>query len=184
MSEHYGAIVEKVIRREGHSITELAIVANVNRRSIYNWFLQPRLKAEIIIRIGRAIGHDFSVELPKLFVSQDFQVETKIETVPNTGKLEDLDAWKEKYIDLLERYNLLLSSQQNTSAGSFTIVIDNDKRNEYKLKLNNPPSDLFLEKCKKAGYRIKGTNRGTIGIYGSSEDQHHRVTTIATRFSA
>lgn len=52
MLEHTGATVKKVIKREGHSITDLAKLTGVNRRSIYNWFLQPQLKPEIIIKIG------------------------------------------------------------------------------------------------------------------------------------
>jgi hypothetical protein len=59
MQENRGFIVEKVIRREGHSLTNLARLTRVNRRSLYNWFLQPDLKSGIIIKIGQAIHHDF-----------------------------------------------------------------------------------------------------------------------------
>jgi lambda repressor-like predicted transcriptional regulator len=104
MAVHQGDIIERVIRRQGHSLTDLAKLTGVNRRSIYNWFLQPKLKPENIIKIGQAIHHDFSVEFPGQFVSEDFIVLEKAEDV----KEEKFDAWKEKYIDLLERYNLLL----------------------------------------------------------------------------
>lgn len=104
MSVHQGDIIERVIRRQGHSLTDLAKLTGVNRRSIYNWFLQPKLKPENIIKIGKAIHHDFSVEFPGQFVPEDFIVSEIIEET----KEEIFDAWKEKYIDLLERYNLLL----------------------------------------------------------------------------
>ena len=104
MAVHQGDIIERVIRRQGHSLTDLAKLTGVNRRSIYNWFLQPKLKPENIIKIGQAIHHDFSVEFPAQFVPEDFIVPEK----PAMVKEETFDAWKEKYIDLLERYNLLL----------------------------------------------------------------------------
>jgi len=104
MAVHQGDIIERVIRRQGHSLTDLAKLTGVNRRSIYNWFLQPKLKPENIIKIGQAIHHDFSVEFPAQFVSEDFAVPEKAVVSDE----EKFDAWKEKYIDLLERYNLLL----------------------------------------------------------------------------
>jgi lambda repressor-like predicted transcriptional regulator len=101
---HQGDVIERIIRRQGHSLTDLARLTGVNRRSIYNWFLQPRVKPENIIRIGQAINHDFSQQFPDQFTSDDFA------PVIDSVKVEDekLDVWKEKYIDLLERYNLLL----------------------------------------------------------------------------
>lgn len=180
MSEHNGAIVEKVIRREGHSLTDLAKITGVNRRSIYNWFLQPRLKPEIIIRIGRAIKHDFSVEFPKQFVPDDFKVEAKAELFLNTYSEEKIDVWKEKYIDLLERYNLLLTRKKATPStcidNKFNVLFVNNRSNEYKIDLRNSPSELFLEKCKKAGYKIKCINRAELPAARCHEYQNHKST--------
>ena len=104
MTTHQGDVIERIIRRQGHSLTDLARLTGVNRRSIYNWFLQQRLKPENIIKLGQAINHDFSQQFPDQFVPEDFVGKTvNVETVA-----EPLDQWKEKYIDLLERYNLLL----------------------------------------------------------------------------
>jgi plasmid maintenance system antidote protein VapI len=73
MSQHYGQIIEKVIRRNGHSISEVALTTGVNRRSVYNWFNQRHLKADIIIRIGNAIHFDFSTLIPELdLTTKDF----------------------------------------------------------------------------------------------------------------
>jgi len=177
MSEHYGEIVEKAVRRGGHSLTDLAKMMGVNRRSIYNWFLQPRLKPEIILRIGKAIGHDFSVEFPQLFLPEDFIVDAKAESASTSDNQEVINTWMEKYIDLLERYNLLLTLKHQgipKSAGAgFNVLFVNDKSNEYRLDLKNPPSDLFLEKCKKAGYKIKCINRSEIA---RDRDVLHRNT--------
>lgn len=181
MSEHYGEIVEKVVRREGHSLTDIAKMMGVNRRSIYNWFLQQRLKPDTILRIGRAIKHDFSTEFPGMFVSDDFKVEAKIVSPPNLDNGPEVNTWMEKYIDLLERYNLLLTSSHQglspSNAGKFNVLFVNAKSNEYRLDLKNAPSDLFLEKCKRAGYKIKCVNRGEIArdrdvLHRSQPDLH------------
>jgi predicted transcriptional regulator len=62
MDIHHGETIEKVVRRNGHSITDVAKLTKVNRRSVYNWFNQPKLKPEIIYKIGCVINHDFSVD--------------------------------------------------------------------------------------------------------------------------
>lgn len=109
MEQHYGQLVEKVIRRNGYSISELARLTKVNRRSVYNWFGQKDLKPDIIYRIGSVLNHDFSVEFPNLFVQNDFKV------LPNTSRYlkesqiqegdNNASYWRDKYIALLEKYN-------------------------------------------------------------------------------
>ena len=115
MEIHRGQIVEKVIRREGHSISEISRLLKVNRRSVYNWFNQPHLRPEIIYRLGCIIKHDFSVELPMLFKSGDFSAPTS--ELPDTQvfqdkrPLDDSEYWKLQYDKLLKSYNLLKQDQ-------------------------------------------------------------------------
>jgi predicted transcriptional regulator len=73
MEKHYGQILELVIRKQGFSISELARLANVNRKCIYKWFDQKHLKAEIIYRVGELIDHDFAVEHPELLKKENFR---------------------------------------------------------------------------------------------------------------
>ena len=114
MQTHHGQIIEKVVRRNGYSISDLARMTNVNRRSVYNWFNQPHLKPEIIYRIGRVLNYDFSVELPELFTPEDFKPETKRASFDRINQRpvqeQQNNYWKDKYIELLERYNSLLLS--------------------------------------------------------------------------
>lgn len=117
---HHGQILEKVVRRNGHSISDVARLTNVNRRSVYNWFNQPHLKPEIIYRIGCVIDHDFSVELPHLFTADDFNKERRHSLISGVREetsddLSNKHYWKDKYIDLLERYNELLSNKVSYS---------------------------------------------------------------------
>jgi hypothetical protein len=113
MDKHYGQIVELVVRKKEFSISELARLTKMNRRSVYNWFNQKYLKQDIIQRIGVIINHDFSSEFPELFRPNDFNQDQ-----PQSG-LENLVFWekpdtanlKDKYIELLEKYNSLLSKK-------------------------------------------------------------------------
>jgi AcrR family transcriptional regulator len=113
---HHGQTIEKVIRRNGHSISDLAKAMNVNRRSIYNWFTQPRLKLYIVENIGTAIGHDFTQEMPELFMPIVFKRLNSKENLDagfgltSANEIEE-NEWKDKYVDLLERYNQLLSDR-------------------------------------------------------------------------
>jgi plasmid maintenance system antidote protein VapI len=108
---HQGETVEKIIRREGHSLTEVASLLNVNRRTVYNWFLKPQLSRDIIQRIGIVIKHDFSAEFPTLFTAEDFRVELK-ELSSRAGGygayILETDNWKLKYTHLRKRYNSTL----------------------------------------------------------------------------
>lgn len=115
MNVHHGQIIERVIRRNGYSISELARLTKVNRRSVYNWFNQKHLKAEIIYRIGIVLNYDFSEDFPELFPKQttnDFAPPAQLAENPTKPSLQQSDqcVWKDKYIDLLERYNKLLLS--------------------------------------------------------------------------
>lgn len=125
MDKHYGEIIERTIRRNGYSISELARLMKVNRRSIYNWFNQPKFKPDIIFKIGCALKHDFSNEFPELFSSEDFQNAFSNHKLLNSELLfeerEKINYWKDKYISLLEEYNQILavsSSQMKTMAFS------------------------------------------------------------------
>src|SRR5688500_15852715 len=105
MDKHYGEIIERTIRRNGYSISELSRLMSVNRRSIYNWFNQPKFKTDIIFKIGCALKHDFSLEFPELFSSEEFQKafsQKKFSAEVNVlEEMEKVNYWKDKYINLL-----------------------------------------------------------------------------------
>lgn len=117
MDKHYGEIIERTIRRNGYSISELSRLMNVNRRSIYNWFNQPKFKTDIIFKIGCALKHDFSLEFPELFSSEEFQKafsQKKFAAEVNVlEEMEKVNYWKDKYINLLEDYTQALSMQSS-----------------------------------------------------------------------
>ncbi|MFC6100036.1 hypothetical protein [Olivibacter domesticus] len=117
MEKHYGEVIERTVRRNGYSISALARSMKVNRRSIYNWFKQPKFKEEIIFKIGCALKYDFSTEFPELFASEEFQKAFNYNpsqlTELLTEERDKINYWKDKYINLLEEYNQILTVAKN-----------------------------------------------------------------------
>jgi hypothetical protein len=117
MDKHHGQIVEYRVRKNAYCISDLARASNVNRRSIYNWFNQKRLREEIIFKIGLTIRHDFSQEFPELFKKDDFKAIHQIQdtcTIYTANFNENqCDTWKDKYLRLLETYNDLILKEWN-----------------------------------------------------------------------
>jgi lambda repressor-like predicted transcriptional regulator len=111
MPLHQGQIVEKIVRKNGYSISAIARIINVNRRTVYNWFNLPILKTSVIYQIAQAIKHDFSVEFPELFKPEDFVFKNKSSlSAEHQAQIVEAEIeliWKERYLDLLERYTKL-----------------------------------------------------------------------------
>lgn len=140
MEVHTGAIVERVVRRSGVSITELARRTHVNRRSVYNWFNQKRLKLDIICKIGYVLGHDFSIEFPNLFPKDEFtQMKRLVETRDEVENSESVYYWMNKYITLLERYNELLIK----ASGKKHLTETDEEFPEHNLYTSEPPMPAY-----------------------------------------
>lgn len=63
---HKGEIIENAVRKTQISITRVAENTKLSRKQIYNIFANPDVSNEVMLKIGKAINHDFSVELPHL----------------------------------------------------------------------------------------------------------------------
>lgn len=117
MKLHQGETIEKVIRRDGQSISDVARILGINRRSLYNWFTHKVLKDEIIYKVGHAIKHDFSVEFPEKFKTDDFVFNLSHtlfkpgQSIKDEPMLVDGESinWRDKYIALLEEHSKLLT---------------------------------------------------------------------------
>jgi len=120
MEKHHGKIIERIVRRANISLSELSKMMGVNRRSMYNWFALPKVKPEVIFRLGKALEHDFSKEFPEFFSSEDFNTHWKHSGGPRYESVlpqaTDDDFWKDKYISLLEKMNRTMAIEKSASA--------------------------------------------------------------------
>ena len=100
--QHRGEIVEQAVRKSGLSLTKLAERIGKSRKWLSDSFQNPNLSIEYIVAIGKIIYHDFSLEIIELKNLALFNQPIMLETIENERY------WKDKYIELLEKYNLLL----------------------------------------------------------------------------
>lgn len=107
--QHKGEIVEKAVRESGYSITKLAARLGKSRRWVYDAFQNRNLSIDVILEIGKVIFYDFSNEILEL---KRFKVNAQ-DSAQFTYQVDEnsVEYWKNKYLDLLEKYNRLLEGK-------------------------------------------------------------------------
>jgi hypothetical protein len=113
-----GEILERVALKIIPNKAELARQMDIDRTTLYRHFADPDLDNGIILRYGKVLKHDFSIEFPDLSTFGNLLMEPLAEYRPITlsEALREADMWRDKYIDLLERHNVLLRT-----------IVDGDK---------------------------------------------------------
>ena len=101
--KHEGKILEKGIRNSGISIAFIANKTGYSRRHFYNLFNNETIPVDLFISVGEIINFDFSIELKKL---KSFRKKIKEESDT------EINHWKDKYLDLLEKYQKLLEQSK------------------------------------------------------------------------
>lgn len=135
-----GEVLERIVRRDRMGISELSRKLNVSRRTIYNWFSQDRINHEVIWQIGTLLGQDLSASFPDVFPKQDLGHKNVPSSTEQHAKQGNTDSnsvyfWMNKYIHLLEKYNELLSPEDQQLQSES--IIKN-------LPLRNKSNDTFL----------------------------------------
>lgn len=104
---HRGKIVEKILRKSGHSLTKLAEKLSITRNTLYNRFKNANLSYDFIMEIGNIICYDFTIDFPEMKEKLGL-----ISKAPVLQRDKDQSAvlWRleNKYTQLLEKYNNLL----------------------------------------------------------------------------
>ena len=63
---HRGELVEKVLRKRGHSLTEVAKKLGISRNTLYNRFKDPHLSYQFIREVGKSIFYDFTIDFAEI----------------------------------------------------------------------------------------------------------------------
>lgn len=109
MNHNEGQIVEIALKRHNINISELSKQLNVNRRTLYNWFRQKKLRKEVISKIENAIHYDFSEDFEiEVMRSSDYKESYITRTTWSTNVPNTAFYWMEKYTALLEDYRKLM----------------------------------------------------------------------------
>jgi plasmid maintenance system antidote protein VapI len=104
---HHGQIIERHIRSNCISISEIARRLDVSRPTLYHWFETKKLSTDIIVKIGLVTSHDFSVEFPDELANRSCLMDKEVLKDINGGEQnsDPIYYWMERYIRLLERIN-------------------------------------------------------------------------------
>lgn len=108
--QHKGEIVKNAIQNSGHSITKLSSKLGKSRRWMYHVFENSNVPLDVILEIGEIIHYDFTNEIKELKKYRQSQINlASLKSQESTYHPNlNVDYWKDKYLNLLEKYNALL----------------------------------------------------------------------------
>jgi hypothetical protein len=109
LEQHDGAILEHEIRESGITYTAIARELQANRKTLYNWFSKAEIPTSAAKRVGAIIGVDLIAKYPGQFTGDNPLRATTSER-QKFVKENDAVYWKEKYLNVLEKYNAALEA--------------------------------------------------------------------------
>jgi|SRR5687768_11924597 len=109
---HRGRILAAAVEATGLNKETVAIKAGYSRSSYYKHIDNVDLDFYILMAYGKAIKHDFTEELPEMpkYLLEDPE-ETYTKPVSIEEAIRQRDQWKDKYLELLEKYNRLIEEK-------------------------------------------------------------------------
>ena len=105
---HRGEVVRTYVDKWDGSIEKLGRIIGRSRASLYRDFDNPEMEWTYIVRIGRAIGHDFKAQFPEIAMYEESLVredagkyDVKDEVLERA--IREIDKWKDQaYKNLAE----------------------------------------------------------------------------------
>ncbi len=101
VKEHAGKKVESAIRVSGMSITIVASKLGITRRTLYNYFESESLDPRVVSKIEKIIH---------IRIQDHTAVQQSVDT--RFTNPDSAEYWRNKYIELLEKYTQLLEEKK------------------------------------------------------------------------
>lgn len=95
--KHRGEIVQQAVKSSGFSTTTVAQRLGLTRGQLYNYYDNPKLPLDTIVKIGKVLHYDFSQHFPEL--KSDSMV-SEPEAIYNS-----LDHCRKKLFEITLKYN-------------------------------------------------------------------------------
>jgi hypothetical protein len=111
---HRGHILKDAVEATRFKKEEIAAKAGYTRSSYYKHIQDAELPYHILASYGKALKIDFTDELPempKYIIEEQDTVYTQGMTIGDLQK--QIEYWKDKYIELLEKYNKLIEEKRS-----------------------------------------------------------------------
>jgi len=110
---HRGEVLQGAVRKHKLKITQVVKKLGISRGTFYNHVEDPNLPFEILERYGKALGYDFTADIPEM---AKYTLEEPSEVYGQPSTLEEAiklgEYWKNKYIVLLEKHQRLIEEWQ------------------------------------------------------------------------
>ena len=108
MKPDRGRLLAIAVEGTGLNKEDVAAKAGYSRSAYYKHIENPNLDDHILIAYGRAMNYDFTEHLPELpkYLKQDGDSANS-----NAELLRQRDYWKDKYVELLEKYNKMIEEK-------------------------------------------------------------------------
>lgn len=112
---HHGELLREAAAKSDLSITQIAKRAGYNRTTFYNHIVNPDLPFHILERYAKVLQFDFATVIPEMGRFKRFEEPNTLYKTPENidEAMQQRDAWKERYYDLLERYNTMMENALN-----------------------------------------------------------------------
>jgi len=108
MLKHRGEILKQVIKDLNAKVSHVADKMKIDRGTVYRHMEDPELSFDHIIKYGEALNFDFSKHFPEMIYVLK-EPPSEYGSAKSYDELKDAaEYWKDKYIDILEKYNALL----------------------------------------------------------------------------
>ncbi|HUH18092.1 transcriptional regulator [Albibacterium sp.] len=111
---HDGNVLRKLIGDVGVPISRIAKELDVDRSTIYRMFDKADISIEFLLKIGKVINKDMSIFFPEIIQTIQESTIDYSSLKSYSELLDESNYWKDKYIDVLEKYNSLLNEQSTT----------------------------------------------------------------------
>lgn len=99
--------MKAVVKRSKETISEIVKKAGYSRASYYNLHItNPELPYGILEIYGKVLNYDFSDHLPDMI-----NYTTTKQKITLEQAIKERDYWKDKYVNLLEKYNILVEEK-------------------------------------------------------------------------
>lgn len=106
--KHRGEVLSRVVTQNNVNITKLLERIGYERTSYYSHIKKSNLDFSILLLYGKAIPYDFTNDFPEM----KNHIPGYHKEISDFEEMKlDRNKWKDKYYDLLEKYNFLLEQK-------------------------------------------------------------------------
>ena len=106
MAKHRGKILEDAIKEKGITCAAAAKHLKISRRTLYNYFENPEISWQRLVEIEEIL----KLNLPEKFTELR-KYNLPSQDISLLKESEEIAYWRNKYIDLLEKYTFHLEAR-------------------------------------------------------------------------